>query len=164
MQKSTFVYVTYIRTTPEKLWEALTRPEFTRLFFFGCAMETEWKVGAAWKLVDPEGEVKDGGEIVEIDPPRRLVLKWRNAFKPELKAEGDSRMTYELEPEDGLVKFTVLHEMDKPESKLIRAVSNGWPMILSSLKTLLETGAALDGSAPCSTSGSLKSQLENAGN
>jgi len=160
MEKSAFVYVTYIRTTPEKLWEALTRPEFTRQFFFGCSMETGWNVGEAWKLVDPAGEVKDSGEIVEIDPPRRMVLKWRNEFKPELKAEGDSRMTYELEPKDGLVKFTVLHEMDKPESKMIRAVSNGWPMILSSLKTLLETGATLDGSAPCSASGSLKSRME----
>jgi uncharacterized protein YndB with AHSA1/START domain len=112
-------------------------------------METEWKVGAAWKLVDADGEVKDGGEIVEIDPPKRLVLKWRNEFRPELKAEGDSRMTYELELEDGLVKFTVLHEMDKPESKLIRAVSNGWPLILSSLKTLLETGAALSAPPAC---------------
>ena len=115
-------------------------------------METEWKVGAPWKLVDAEGEVKDVGEILEIDPPRRLVLKWRNEFKPELKAEGDSRMTYELELDDGLVEFTVLHEMDKPESKLIRAVSNGWPLILSSLKSLLETGASLDAPPACSKS------------
>lgn len=152
MDKSTFVYVTYIRTTPEKLWQALTRPEFTRQFFFGCTMESEWKVGAAWKLVDAGGEVMDGGEILEMDPPKRLVLKWRSVAKPELKAEGDSRMTYELELEDGLVKFTVLHEMDTPESKLIRAVSNGWPLILSSLKSLLETGASLDAPPACSKS------------
>ncbi len=144
MEKSTFVYVTYIRTTPEKLWQALTQPEFNRQFFFGCTMETEWKAGAAWKLIDSEGEVKDSGEIKEIDPPKRLVLTWRNEFKPELMAEGDSLMTYELEPEDEMVKFTVLHEMDKGGSKLIRAVSNGWPVILSSLKSLLETGESLE--------------------
>ncbi|MES2707298.1 MAG: SRPBCC family protein [Verrucomicrobiota bacterium] len=144
MEKSAFVYVTYIRTTPEKLWEALTQPEFTKQFFFGCTMETEWKAGAAWKLVGSDGELKDAGEILEIDPPRRLVLSWRNEFKPELMAEGESRMTYELEPDGETVKFTVLHEMDQPESKLIRAVSNGWPLILSSLKTLLETGESLE--------------------
>ncbi|MDQ6626018.1 MAG: SRPBCC family protein [Verrucomicrobiota bacterium] len=144
MEKSTFVYVTYIRTTPEKLWQALTEPEFTRQFFFGMVMETDWQVGSAWKTVGSDGEVKDSGEIIEIDPPRRLVLKWRNEFKPEMKAEGDSRMTYELEQQGEMVKFTVLHEMDKGESKLIRAVSNGWPMILSSLKSLLETGESLE--------------------
>jgi len=144
MEKSTFVYVTYIRTTSEKVWQALIQPEFTRQFFFGMVIESEWKVGAAWKTVGSDGEVKDSGEIVEIDPPKRLVLIWRNDFKPEMKAEGDSRMTYELEQEGEMVKLTVLHEMDKAESKLIKAVSNGWPMILSSLKSLLETGASLE--------------------
>src|SRR3954467_13284307 len=144
MEKSTFVYVTYIRTTSEKVWQALIQPEVTRQFFFGMVIESEWKVGAAWKTVGSDGEVKDSGEIVEIDPPKRLVLIWRNDFKPEMKAEGDSRMTYELAQEGEMVKLTVLHEMDKAESKLIKAVSNGWPMILSSLKSLLETGASLE--------------------
>lgn len=144
MEKSTFVYVTYIRSTTEKVWQALTEPEFTRQFFFGMTMETEWKKGAAWKTVGSDGEVKDSGEIVEIDPSKRLVLTWRNEFRPEMKAEGDSRMTYELEQEGEMVKLTVLHEMDTAESKLIRAVSNGWPMILSSLKSLLETGESLE--------------------
>ena len=144
MQKSTFVYVTYIRTTPEKLWRALVEPEFTRQFYFGMVIESEWKAGAAWRTVGSDGAVKDSGEIVEIDPPRRLVLTWRNEFRPEMKEEGDSRMSYELEQEGEMVKLTVLHQMDKPESKLIRAVSNGWPMILSSLKSLLETGESLE--------------------
>jgi uncharacterized protein YndB with AHSA1/START domain len=144
MDKSTFVYVIYIRTTPEKLWQALTEPEFTRQFFFGTVQESEWKVGAAWKIVAPDGTVADSGEILEMDPPRRLVLRWRNEHKPEIKAEGDSRMTYELEPAGEMVKFTVLHEMNKPESKLIKSVSNGWPIILSSLKSLLETGESLE--------------------
>jgi uncharacterized protein YndB with AHSA1/START domain len=88
--------------------------------------------------------VKDSGKIVEIDPPRRLVLTWRNEFRPEMKEEGDSRMSYEIEAEGEMVKLTVRHEMDKPGSKLIGAVSNGWPMILSSLKSLLETGESLE--------------------
>ena len=144
MEKSTFVYVTYIRTTPEKLWQALTEPEFTRQFYFGMTIETDWKKDSAWKTVGSDGEVKDSGKIVEIDPPRRLVLTWRNEFRPEMKEEGDSRMSYEIEAEGEMVKLTVRHEMDKPGSKLIGAVSNGWPMILSSLKSLLETGESLE--------------------
>ena len=142
--KSTFVYVTYIRTTPEKLWQALTQPEFTRQFFMDCVHESEWKVGASWKIAAPDGTIPDSGEVLEIDPPKRLVLRWRSELKPELTAEGDSRMTYTLEPQGEMVKFTVLHEMDREESKLIQAVSRGWPLILSSLKSLLETGASLE--------------------
>jgi uncharacterized protein YndB with AHSA1/START domain len=144
MEKSTFVYVTYIRTRPEKLWEALTQPEFTRQYFFATVQESEWKVGASWKMVAPDGTVVDGGEVLEIDRPKRLVLKWRSEFKPEMKAEGYSRMTYELEPQGEMVKLSVLHEMDLSKSKLIQSVSNGWPMILSSLKSLLETGESLE--------------------
>jgi uncharacterized protein YndB with AHSA1/START domain len=147
MEKSSFVYVTYIRTTPEKLWDALTQPEFTRQFFMGTVQESKWKKGASWKIVDADGKVMDSGEILEIDPPKRLVLKWRNEFRPELKAEGYSRMTYELEPDGKMVKLTVLHEIDKGQSKLIKAVSGGWPIILSSLKSLLETGKALEETA-----------------
>jgi uncharacterized protein YndB with AHSA1/START domain len=81
---------------------------------------------------------------VEIDPPKRLVLKWRNEIFPEMTAEGYSRMTYELEPAGETVKLTLTHAMDKPDSKYIKAVSNGWPIILSSLKSLLETGKSLE--------------------
>jgi uncharacterized protein YndB with AHSA1/START domain len=144
MAKSQFVYVTYIRTTPEKLWQALTHPEFNRQFFFGTTQESEWKPGASWRLMIPDGRVADSGEVLEIDPPRRLVLKWRNEFMPELRAEGYSRMTYELEKQGASVKLTVFHEMDKPGSKFIESVSEGWPPILSSLKSLLETGESLE--------------------
>ena len=137
---STFVYVTFIRTTPEKLWAALTSPEFTKKYWFGMHQETAWKAGTPWQLVFPDGRVADTGEIVEVDPPKRLVLRWRNEFRPELKAEGDSRCTVELEPIGTAVKLTITHEMDRSESKLIQAVSGGWPRILSNLKSLLETG------------------------
>ena len=144
MQTDQFVYVTYIRTTPEKLWKALIEPEFTRQFWCNTTQESEWKPGATWKILMPDGAVADSGEVVEIDPHRRLVLKWRNEFRPELKAEGYSRLTYQLEPEGKSVKLTVIHEMEKEGSKFIEAVSSGWPHILASLKSLLETGEALE--------------------
>jgi len=138
---TTFVYVTFIRTTPEQLWAALTSPDFMKKFWFGMHHETDWKAGSSWRLVFPDGRVADTGEIVEIDPPRRLVLKWRNEFRPELKSEGYSRCPVELEPLAGAVKLTVPHVIDRAESKLIEAVSGGWPRILSNLKSLLETGS-----------------------
>jgi uncharacterized protein YndB with AHSA1/START domain len=144
MDKSSFVYVTYIRTTPERLWEALIKPEFTRQFWAGTWQECEWRVGATWRIMIPDGRVADSGEVLEIEPFRRLVLSWRNEFKPELRPEGYSRMTYLIEQQADMVKLTVIHEMDRPGSKLIEAVSGGWPMILASLKSLLETGQPLE--------------------
>jgi uncharacterized protein YndB with AHSA1/START domain len=144
MADSRFVYVTYIRTTPEKLWQALIEPEFTRRFWSETWQESEWTPGASWRLMMPDGRVGDSGEIVEIEPERRLVIKWRNQFRPELHAEGDSRMTMEIEKQGEMVKLKIVHEIDRPDSKFIEAVSNGWPLILSGLKSLLETGESLD--------------------
>jgi uncharacterized protein YndB with AHSA1/START domain len=144
MADSQFVYVTFIRTTPEKLWRALIEPEFTRRFWFDTIQKSDWKPGASWQIAFSDGRVGDSGEVVEIDPPKRLVLKWRNEIFPEMTAEGYSRMTYELEPAGETVKLTLTHAMDKPDSKYIKAVSNGWPIILSSLKSLLETGKSLE--------------------
>jgi uncharacterized protein YndB with AHSA1/START domain len=145
MAESEFVYVTYIRTTPEKLWRALTEPEFTRKFWADTVQECDWKPGASWKLVVPGGRVADHGEVIEIDPPRKLVLTWQNHLFPDLTAEGFSRMTYELEPAGSVVKLTLTHSIEKIDSKFIKAVSNGWPHILASLKSLLETGESLEG-------------------
>jgi uncharacterized protein YndB with AHSA1/START domain len=144
MNNSRFVYVTYIRTTPEKLWHALIDPEFTRRFWNETWQDCEWKPGATWRLMIPDGRVADGGEVVEIEPQRKLVLKWRNEFMPGLREEGYSRMSYEIEKKGESVKLTVIHEMEREGSKLVEAVSGGWPMILSSLKSLLETGEALE--------------------
>lgn len=138
-----FVYVTYIRTTPEKLFEALTKPEFTRQYWFGVTAESDWRVGAEWKLKFSDGRIADTGEVLEYDPPRRLVVKWRNEFMPELKAEGFSRCVMELEPNGDMVKLTITHTMDREDSVFIQKVSGGWPKILSSLKSLLETGKPL---------------------
>jgi uncharacterized protein YndB with AHSA1/START domain len=142
MSHDRFVYVTYIRTSPDKLWEALTSPDFTRQYWFGIWQDCAWTVGSPWTLRFADGRVGDAGEVLEIDPPKRLVLRWRNEFRPELREEGFSRATFELAELDDLVKLTVIHEMDRPESKFIEAVSDGWPKILSSLKSLLETGVA----------------------
>ena len=142
MASETFMYVTYIRTSPDRLWDALTKAEFTKQYWFGSHQETDWKPGSSWKLIFPDGRVADSGEVIEIDPPRRLVLKWRNEFRPELKAEGYTRCTFAIEGEGEMVKLTVTHEADRPH-KLIEAVSDGWPRVLSSLKSLLETGEGL---------------------
>ena len=138
---SKFVYVTYIQTTPEKLWEALIKPEFTKQYWFGMHCESEWKAGSSWRLIFQDGRVADAGEILEAERPKRLVIKWRNEFRPEIKAEGYSRCTIDLEPTGEAVKLTITHEMERAGTKFIEAVSGGWPRIISNLKSLLETGA-----------------------
>jgi uncharacterized protein YndB with AHSA1/START domain len=141
MPRSTFVYVTYIRTTPEKLWSALTDGEFMQQYWFGMRCECRWTVGSSWKLVSGDGQLFDAGEIVEAEPPRRLVIRWQNQIRPELKAEGDSLCTMELEPSGTAVKLSITHSIERERSKLIEAVSGGWPKVISNLKTLLETGS-----------------------
>lgn len=98
------------------MWEALTQPEFIRQYWFGYHQETDWKVGSSWKLVSADGRVADTGEVLEIDPPRRLVLKWRNEFRPEVKAEGYTRCTFEIEREGALVKLTIPMRRSVPTS------------------------------------------------
>lgn len=146
MAESRFVYVTYIRTTPEKLWQALIDPDFTRRYWMETSQDCNWTPGASWRLMKSDGSVLDTGEVLEIDPPRRLVLSWRNEFILPMREEGYSRMTYELEPQKGSVKLMVTHEMDRPGSKFIETMSSRWPMILSSLKSLIETGLSLEDS------------------
>jgi uncharacterized protein YndB with AHSA1/START domain len=145
--KPQFVYVIYIRTTAEKLWNALTDPEQTKKYWAGTWQESEWKQGTAWRIMIPDGRVADSGEVLEIEPHKRLVVTWRNEFRPELNAEGYSRLTYQLEQQGDMVKLSLTHEMLEPPagpSKFIAAVSSGWPAILSSLKSMLETGESLE--------------------
>jgi uncharacterized protein YndB with AHSA1/START domain len=140
---SRFVYVTYIRTTPEKLWEAIVNPEFSRHYWLGAEFKTDWHRGAPWTLTLSDGTLADTGEILEFEPPKRFVLKWRNEMRPELGAEGFSRCTFEIDRDGEVMRLTVTHEIERDGSKLIEAVSGGWPRILSGLKTWLETGAEL---------------------
>src|SRR5260221_10307143 len=129
MSTARFVYVTYIRTTPEKLWQALLKPEFTRQFWMGVSLESDWKQGSSWKMNYPEGRVgpcgEISGEVLEIIPRKKLVLKW---VSPGYKDEGPGRMTYDLEEKGDTVKLTVIHENPKPGSKMIESVSGGWPL------------------------------------
>ena len=138
--ESNFVYVTFIRTTLDRLWSALTDPEQMKQYWLGVHIQSEWKTGAQWKMFLPDGTLADTGEILVIERPRRIQLKWRNEFRPELKAEGFSLCTIELEPYGSSVRLSVTHSIERTESKFIQAVSGGWPMILSNLKSLLETG------------------------
>jgi uncharacterized protein YndB with AHSA1/START domain len=140
MANSSFVYVSYIRTTQQELWDALTKPEFQRRYWFGMHQESDWKAGSPWAMKFGDGRTADAGEVVEIDPPKRLVLKWRNEFRPELKEEGFSRCVYDLEPDGDIVRLTITHTIDRDAAKFIEAVAGGWPRVLSSLKSMLETG------------------------
>ena len=141
MPKSEFVYVTYIKTTPDTLWHALTDPEVMKQWRFGSHAESDWRAGSSWKMVTEAGQIIDSGEIAESTPPTRLVIKWRSEWKPELKAEGYSHCTFDIEPEGrSATKLTVTHAIDKYPSQLIEGAAIGWPMTLSNLKTFLETG------------------------
>lgn len=143
MAKSTFVYVTYIRTTPEKLWSALTDVEFMKQYWFGMHCESQWTPGSPWKMVSSDGSITDAGEIVEAEPLRRLVIRWQHQKNPELKAEGDSLCAIELESTGAAVKLSITHSIEREPSKLIGAVSGGWPKIMSNLKSLLESGSVV---------------------
>jgi uncharacterized protein YndB with AHSA1/START domain len=141
MPKSEFVYVTYIKTTPDKLWNALTDPEVMKQWRFGTHAESDWSVGSSWKMITEAGQILDTGEIAQSNPPTRLVIKWRSEWKPELKAEGYSHCTFDIEPvSSNATKLIVTHAIDKNPSQFIEGVSIGWPRTLSNLKTFLETG------------------------
>lgn len=146
MRRSEFRYVTYIKATPGEVWTAITDPELMRRYRFGTHAESDWKPGSPWKMISGRGETLDSGAIVESDPPRRLIIRWRNEWRPEFKAEGDSHCTFDIEAEGNATKLTVDHVMDKEGSAFIEAVADGWSRTLSNLKSLLETGTvALEG-------------------
>ncbi|QPF86042.1 SRPBCC family protein [Bradyrhizobium genosp. L] len=139
MSKPEFVYVTYIETTPEKLWEALTSSEFTRQYWFDTELRSDWKVGAPIALV-MSGKTTDTGEILEADRPRRLAYTFRHELDDEMREEGATKVGFTTEPFGKIVKLTVTHEGFRVGSKLLDGISRGWPAILSGLKSLLETG------------------------
>jgi uncharacterized protein YndB with AHSA1/START domain len=143
MRKPEFVYVTYIETTPEKLWQALTSSEFSRRYWFGTELRTDWKVGSPFALV-MNGTITDTGEVLEFDPPRRLSYTFKHEVNDAMRNEKPSKVVFTLEPHGKLVKLTLTHEGFAEGSKLLDGISRGWPAILSSLKSLLESGAALE--------------------
>jgi uncharacterized protein YndB with AHSA1/START domain/DNA-binding transcriptional ArsR family regulator len=157
MEKPRFVYVTYISTTPEQLWEALTNPDFTERYW-GERPVSDWKVGSPIHWERAEGESDNwGDEVLEADPPRRLAYRWHSyqarhadlfgwteARLAELQTEPRSKVSFEIEPMGDVVKLTVTHDGFDTETEMLKAVSNGWPAILSKLKTMLETGEVPD--------------------
>jgi uncharacterized protein YndB with AHSA1/START domain len=143
MARSTFIYMTCIRTTLEKLWSALTDVEFVKQYWFDVHCESQWTAGSSWKLVYADGRITDAGEIVEAEPPRRLVIRWQHQNKPELKAEGESNCTMELGSSGPAAKLSITHTIEREPSKFIMAVSAAWPMVISNLKSLLETGSTV---------------------
>jgi uncharacterized protein YndB with AHSA1/START domain len=142
--RTTFVYVTYIAAAPERVWHALLDGEFTRRYW-GKDNVSDWRPGSAWEHRDAQEPYRAAivGEVLEARPPHRLVLTW--AF-PEDRARRDrhSRVSFDIEPLGDMVRLTVTHANLEPGSTLAHGITSGWPRVLSSLKTLLETGRALD--------------------
>jgi len=141
---TTQVYQVFIRATPERIWEAITNPEFTRKYFYGTRAEYDLRPGGAYKSVgDESGNVIVEGEVLEVDEPRSLVQSWRFLYDPELAEEGFTKVSWEIEATEGDVsKLTVTHELEEAP-KTAAHVAGGWSYILSGLKTLLETGEPL---------------------
>jgi uncharacterized protein YndB with AHSA1/START domain len=139
MSKPEFVYTTFIKTTPDKLWHALTDKAFTESYWFGCSLTSDWKVGSRMHM-DRGGKVLNECVILESDPPRRLAYSWLTVFDEEMKRENPSRVTFVLEPRQDAVKLTVTHEGFAEGSKTLPSISDGWPLVLSNLKSILETG------------------------
>ena len=142
MAKTKFVYVTYIRTTPEKVFEAITKGEITRQYWV-LENVSDWKQGSPWKHVDHStGQVRLVGEVLEVAPPRRLVISW--AFPAEEKNRlKHTRVAFDIEPIEDMVRLTVTHDELEAGSEMERGITEGWPRVLSSLKSFLETGKPL---------------------
>ena len=141
--QTTQVYQVFIKATPEAIWEAITKPEFTERYFQRGRIEI---TPERRRSLGPDGSVRGDSPTLEYEPPRRLVHGWRSLYDPELAAEGESRVTWEIEPQEGgYCLLTVTHDRLEGAPKTAESVSGtGWMMILSGLKTVLETGTALD--------------------
>jgi uncharacterized protein YndB with AHSA1/START domain len=136
------VYQVFIKATPESIWDAITKPEFTARYFYGARIEN---TAERHRALSPDGDVWGDSPTFEYDPPRRLVHEWQSLYDPELAAEEPSRVSWEIEPQDGgYCKLTVVHDRLEASPKTAESVSGaGWMMVLSGLKTLLETGQPL---------------------
>ena len=142
MTKLDYVYVTYIATTPEKIWAAITVPEITRSYWFNHRNASDWQQGSPWSHQDYDDatEVDAAGVVIESEPPNRLVLSWGD---PDETGDDPriSRVTFEIRPDRGVVRLQITHE--QLDQKRLELISFGWPLVLSNLKTLLETGQTL---------------------
>ena len=142
--KPAIVYTIYIASTPEKVWQALTTVEFSRQYFFGNSVEVDLRVGGAFIVRTPDGALNISGEVFECDPPRKLSFTFNVNWPALIEKLGPTLVTYEIEPVGEVVKLTLLQSHDRPiDDDILAGGRQGWPAILSSLKSLLETGEAL---------------------
>jgi uncharacterized protein YndB with AHSA1/START domain len=141
--QTTQIYQVFIKATPEQVWHAITKPEFTTKYFFASRIEL---ADGRRRAYGPDGELWGDSAILEEDPPRRLVHEWQGLYDPDLAAEEASRVTWEIEPHDvGITKLTLVHDRLEGAPKTAESVAGGWMLVLSGLKTLLETGEPLAG-------------------
>jgi uncharacterized protein YndB with AHSA1/START domain len=142
--KPAIVYTIYIAATPEKVWEALTTAEFSRKYFSGFAVEIELKVGGAFAVRAPDGSVHISGEVIACDPPNKLTVTWDVNWRGLVEKLGPTLVTYEIEQSGESVKLTLIQAHDRPiDDDILSGGRQGWPAILSGLKSLLETGSPL---------------------
>jgi uncharacterized protein YndB with AHSA1/START domain len=134
------VFEIYIKTTPERLWQAITDPDLRAKYTFGVGVQSDWTEGSSYEGNSPGGVIIDG-ENLEVDPPRRLVQSFNARWSPEVEAVGTSRVTWEIEPVEDSCRLLVIHDQLPEDANA--EVYGGWPMILSGLKTVLETGETL---------------------
>ncbi len=138
------VYEVYIKSTPENVWQAITNPEFTRQYFYGTTLQAELKPGSRYTYNNADGGVALSGEILEVQPNRKLVMTFNATHNPESKADRASRVTWEIRPYSGSVLVILTHDDFDGETATYKSVQPGWNPVLSGLKTLLETGAPLE--------------------
>jgi uncharacterized protein YndB with AHSA1/START domain len=142
--RPSLVYTIYIASTPETVWEALTSAKFSRKYFFGNAVEVELKTGGAYVVRPPDGSVHISGEVIECDPPRKLTVTFNVNWPALIEKLGPTLVTYEIEPAGDAVRLTLTEAHERPiDDDILSGGRQGWPAILSSLKSLLETGEAL---------------------
>ena len=141
MSKPQFVYVTYIETTAEKLWHALTDGDFHERYWFGHHATSDWKVGSTYRF-SKQGKPSVEGKVLESDPPRRLAYTC-DPCSEDARRERTSRVTFDLEPRGKVIKLTVTHDNLDEGGNTLRDISGGWPMVIASLKSFLETGKPL---------------------
>ena len=143
MTRPPFVYVTYIKTTPEKLWEALTDGEFTRLYWGGRRIQSDWNVGSPVRHAREDGGIDWEGEVLQAQPPRLLSYTFHMQISERHRGDRPSRVTFELQPMGSVVKLTLTHDDFESDSATFETTRHGWPAIISSLKSLLESGSPL---------------------
>ena len=143
MSKPVYVYDTFIRASADRVWQALTTAEFTSRYFHNTAVESDWQAGSKVVYHMPDGSVAVEGEVLESDPPRRLVITWRPMYSADMAAEPPSRVCFEIESVGEACHLRIRHDRFEPDSLVYEHISGGWSAIICSLKTLLETGEPL---------------------